>query len=97
MSDSNKNVFQLEAALTIREVESVKDKLLEHLQNETNLMIDAQFLEQIDGAGLQLIVSAITQVKEDGGEISWQSVSDELKDAVSTLGLVQIIEFPDAA
>ncbi len=81
-------VVTLPEVLTIAEVAECYERLLERLQQGGEIVIDGSPVEQIDGAGLQLLAAFVREGAESVGRVSWTGCSEALREGARTLGLV---------
>ena len=86
----------LTAHCTLREAVAMKAQLLERLDTEGDVEIDAGVVEKIDTAGLQLLVAFSRQLNENNRALAWKSVTGELQGAAAQLGLVATLGLPAA-
>ena len=66
---------------------AVQQKMLELLKTESALILDGAEVEQIDGAGIQLLAVFMKEAGERNIAIRWSGVSDRLRLAADQLGL----------
>ena len=88
-------VINLGSDLTIADVESKKIELANILADALPVVLSADELEQVDGAGLQLLAVLFKNAAKNKLEISWQKVSSALMDAVKLVGLVEQLNMQD--
>jgi ABC-type transporter Mla MlaB component len=89
-------VTRLAGALSIRSVGQTIGELRGALGSGT-LRLDAGAVEQVDTAGLQLLVSALATASARGMAFEWVGVSATLRDAAAFLGLTDALRLPAAA
>jgi ABC-type transporter Mla MlaB component len=53
--------------------------------------IDGAEVTQVDGAGLQLLLSLVQTIEARGASVRWTGVSDTLLEGARTLGLVEAL------
>jgi len=92
--------FDLGLSLTIEDVERQKKALMALIVEGVGVHLDGENVEQVDGAGLQLLAAFFREVDERELEISWAEVSKPLYEAVQLVGLkdalnMQAIEIQD--
>jgi anti-anti-sigma regulatory factor len=80
-------VIVLDDALTIADVGRWHASLLAAAQPGVTLVIDASRVEQVDGAGVQLLAAAFRDGARRGYDVLLQDPSPALRDAASRLGL----------
>ena len=88
-------VIDLGSDLTIADVESKKIELSHIVSDALPVKLNAEELEQIDGAGLQLLAVLFKDAAKNNLEISWENVSSTLRDAVKLIGLVEVLNIQD--
>jgi anti-anti-sigma regulatory factor len=79
--------IKLPAELTIVQVDTFKQTLLQIIDNNDTLVIDDNDLERIDTIGLQLLLSAITYIASQRKVLRWNSRSSTIKESIKKLGL----------
>lgn len=84
---SQDNVIVLPVSLTIRELEHLHDKWLPYVDQEGDVLIDANQTQEVDGAGLQLLLSLVRDLVGRGRKVSWTGVSSSVLDAITMLGM----------
>ncbi len=84
--------IELGDALVISEVETVRAMLLEALQGGEDLFLDGSEIEQIDGAGLQLLAACILEAERMHVAFKWHSASPTLCSAAEQLGLTKVLQ-----
>ncbi len=84
--------IELGDALVISEVETVRAMLLEALQDGEDLFLDGSEIEQIDGAGLQLLAACILEAERMHVAFKWHSASPTLCSAAEQLGLTKVLQ-----
>ncbi|MCP4992640.1 MAG: STAS domain-containing protein [Gammaproteobacteria bacterium] len=83
----SENILNLGSTLTIRDVAEWRDKMMQALDVPGGIKINAGDLEQIDGAGLQLLVSLVKEAEAHSCDLVWLSVSDNMRQSIAILGL----------
>ena len=92
---SSQPVIDLGSNFTIADVESKKIELAHILGDALAVKLNAADLEQIDGAGLQLLAVLFKDAAKNNLEISWEKVSSTFMDAVKLVGLVELLKMQD--
>jgi len=92
---AEQHVIHLGSDLTIADVESKKIELSHILLDALPVKLNAEELEQIDGAGLQLLAALFKNAATTNLDISWDKVSSNLMDAVKLVGLVELLKMQD--
>ena len=77
----------LEADLTVFAVAALKERLLAALADSPQLVIDANAVSEVDGAGLQLLLSACKEAQQRGGHMVLQGLSPQMQEALSLIDL----------
>ncbi len=88
-SDEEKLV--LDEDISIIRVAQLKENWLPFIDSTKNITIDASQVEDIDTAGLQLLLSFVKTVKASGREIYWDSPSETLSVAVKETALKEVM------
>ncbi len=86
-STSEDCVILLPVSLTIQEVEHLHAKWLPQITEKGDVVIDAGQTQQVDGAGLQLLLSLVRDLVGRGRQVSWTGVSSKVFDVVTILGM----------
>ena len=82
----------LEGALTLREMAEVYQQLSDQLDlGVTQFVIDISDLQQVDGAGLQLMAAFAKEISTRGGTLEWKSVTASVQDSAMQIGLAEVI------
>ncbi|MGB0663814.1 MAG: STAS domain-containing protein [Pontibacterium sp.] len=89
---SEHSQIALPIALTIVEVESIRQNFLSELP--TSFVLDASAVDHVDSAGLQLLASACLTVAQSGGKVEWTGVTASLAESVEQCGLKQVMGLP---
>ena len=79
--------LSLGPALTIVEVAAVRGQLQAALTGEGELRLSAGELEQLDGAGLQLLAAFCKEAAKQERAVKWTAASPVLMSAAELLGL----------
>lgn len=95
VQNADRPVIELGSDLTIADVEAKKIELAHVLADALPVKLNAEELEQIDGAGLQLLAALFKNAAKNNLEISWLKVSATLMDAVKLVGLVELLNMQD--
>ena len=81
--------------LTISDAESKKIEFDHIIDDGLVVKLNAADVEQVDGAGIQLLAALFKQAKQNDLELTWGSVSKELMDAVELMGLKEYLNMQD--
>ena len=74
---------------------ALKEQLQQVLQHG-DIVLDAQALERIDTAALQLLVLFRRELEQHGGALAWRGANEVLREAAALLGLEQSLNLPAA-
>jgi len=85
------NSIDLGGSLVINEVEAYRNVLLGALQGDGDLIIDGTEIEQIDGAGLQLLAAFALEAEKMQIMFKWCGASSVLCEASAQLGLAEVL------
>jgi anti-anti-sigma regulatory factor len=78
--------------LTIADAESRKIELSHIITDCLPIRLNAEDVEQVDGAGLQLLAVFFKDAQKHGIDVSWGKVSPVLLQAVNMLGLSEVLK-----
>jgi phospholipid transport system transporter-binding protein len=87
----------LGAACTIHEAQALRAHLLEQATRSGPYEIDGGGVEQIDTAGLQLVLAFALDCLERNVHYTWKARSPVLEEAIQVLGVAALLESPGAA
>jgi anti-anti-sigma regulatory factor len=87
----------LGAACTIHEAQALRAHLLDKAAHPGPYEIDGGGVEQIDTAGLQLVVAFALDCLERNVHYTWKARSPVLEEAIRTLGVAPLLESPGTA
>ncbi len=85
-------VLQLPEALTIAEVAGYQEQLLLKLQSEHEIVIDGSAVENVDGAGIQLLVAFVKDGVGAQRPLRWQGCSERLRNAATQMGVAHALQ-----
>lgn len=77
----------LDGDLTVFAAAEVKERLLNALELNPNLTIDASAVNEVDGAGIQLLIAAKLEAQQRGGSITLQDTSAQLQEAIDLIDM----------
>jgi anti-anti-sigma regulatory factor len=84
----------LGTSLTIRDVAELHGQLLAALDNGSGTLdLLAEELEQIDGAGLQLLVAVRQEARQRGTDLRWIGVTDVMRQAAAGMGMERMFDW----
>ena len=84
-TDTAKAEVNLGSALTVADAEAQKIELTGMINDGIPVSLNAEDMEQIDGAGLQLLAAFFKEAQQKDLDVSWGSISPVLLDAVKLL------------
>ncbi|SFR49686.1 lipid asymmetry maintenance protein MlaB [Thiomicrospira sp. ALE5] len=87
------NQLSLPESLTIQNVQAEYTRLGEALLGlEGGITLQADQVQNVDTAGLQLLVAFVTRVQREGQALTWQDPSDSLIKNAENLGLTEFLQ-----
>jgi len=90
-NSGNEEKLVLDEDISIIRVAQLKENWLPFIDSTKNITIDASQVEDVDTAGLQLLLSFVKTVKATGREIYWDSPSETLSVAVKETALKEVM------
>lgn len=87
MATSNSEKIVLEEDVSIVQVAILKEAWLPVLDSGKDITIDASAVEDIDTAGLQLLLSLVKTAKDSGRSVTWDGPSEAVINAVKETSL----------
>jgi anti-anti-sigma factor len=81
----------LPAHIDIANVGELKQLLTNALAAETPLVLDASAVEQVDAAGMQLLLAFCRNAQTHGRSTGWKTISPRLHDAARLLGMADAL------
>ena len=84
----------LGGSCTIHEAQALRAHLLERASQPGPYEIDGGGVEQIDTAGLQLVVAFALDCLERSLQYTWKSRSPALEEAIRVLNVGALLEYP---
>ncbi len=75
--------------LDITVVFQYHEKLNQLLNEQKIIHLNAEKIERIDGAGLQLLIAFIVSAEKLNLQVSWSGVSQSFKDGANILGVTE--------
>ncbi|MCK8823894.1 STAS domain-containing protein [Fuchsiella alkaliacetigena] len=86
-------MFELPESLNVHNVKETQEALLSYLQNleEEQLLLDATLLQDIDAAGVQLLLSTYKTCQEERIEFNLANEQDIIKKLLKSAGVSDII------
>lgn len=83
--------INLNSSLTIREIAELMEELNSISTDKNELVFEAEQVERIDAAALQLLLGFYLFAIKEGRKITWNKPSETFCNAVNLLGLKDII------
>lgn len=77
----------LDGDLTVFAAAEVKERLLNALELNPNLTLDASAVSEVDGAGIQLLIAAKLEAQQRGGSMTLQDTSAQLQEAIDLIDM----------
>lgn len=84
----------LGASCTIHEAQTLRAQLLAHAEVAGPYEINGSAVQQIDTAGVQLVVAFALDCLERGAQYAWKGRSAALEEAIRVLGVAALLECP---
>lgn len=81
----------LQGGLAIGQTRETYERLNEALNHGQAITLDADRLDQVDGAGAQLLLAFCRAAHERGLDLAWRGVSPALNDVAQLLGLSDLL------
>lgn len=92
IQESQQTLLDLPADLTVPEVSRVKKEWQMLIAESDHIVIDASNVEQIDTAGMQLLLAYIKECQPSGGQVTFEPPPSEIFLAVAnTLGVSKVL------
>ena len=95
-SMADQSVVDLGTSLTIMDAGEMHQRLVGLCDAGGKVELIAGTVDQVDGAGVQLLAAFVKEATQLQVEIEWKSISDALVEAVDTLGLRDAMLFAAA-
>jgi len=93
---TNATVISCGESIDITTVMTWRDKLLEILSVAPDVVFEAESVEKIDTAGLQVLVAFMKDARVKGLSVTWSNPSDVLCRAAMLTGFADVLELPTA-
>jgi ABC-type transporter Mla MlaB component len=84
----------LPVSCTIHEVHTLRTHLLEQLELPGPCEIDGSAVQQVDTAGVQLVLAFALDCLERSLQYAWKGRSAPLEEAIRVLGVGALLEYP---
>lgn len=91
---ADRTEIHFEGGLDVSHAVAAREKLNEALIRSLPLELDAERLERLDGAVLQLLVAFQRAAQARGLRPRWRSASPVLRSAAEALGVTEALELP---
>ena len=92
------SIITLPKTLTIQSVSADHKDLSERIIDiEAPVQLDAGTIEEIDTAGMQLLLALISELNTQSLKVEWQSPSEVLIQTAAILGMSEALALPKAA
>lgn len=82
----------LSESIEISMIGELHQSLARALADERAVVIDADKVEHIDTAGIQVLLGFVREIRSSGGSLKWQGVSKALRNAAELTGLGQELQ-----
>ena len=90
-------LLKLDSSLTIAEVAGLQGSMRSLLESAMTLTLNGSSVEQVDGAGIQLLAAFINEAANRRIEIHWTGVSLPLRSAAVQLSLDAFLGLEECA
>ena len=88
--------IRLSANITIASVGGLHQQLLDRLQQDSPIILNASGVERADAAALQLFCSLFRTAELKGAACRWEAVSAPLQEAAQLLGVDNLLNLKKA-
>jgi anti-anti-sigma regulatory factor len=95
--ESASYIIKFDSAITIRDISELMEELSNIDSAKTKIVFDCSQVEKTDAAALQLITGFYLFSRDDGKNIVWEKPSNAFYEAVTLLGLNDILNLPSVA
>jgi len=85
----------LSGPITVESVRPIKRCLLDQLDSADTYIIRTTEVTQMDAGGAQLLHSFVTEIAQRGAAVHWTPVSDGLRAAARSLGMIASLGLDD--
>ncbi|WP_177420302.1 STAS domain-containing protein [endosymbiont of Lamellibrachia barhami] len=89
--DAKENVVTLGESLTIQDVAGMLETLRRLLELGGTVTLNAGELDQVDGAGIQLLCTFVKEAVNQHIEVKWVATAEKLQSAAELLGLAEVL------
>lgn len=94
-ADAIHSALVLSGPITVETVESLRLRLLQHLEIPGTCMIEASEVTELDAEGAQLLGAFVKAVARRAEVVCWMSVSARLLVSARALGMESWLELPE--
>ena len=84
-------VYVLPAELTIAQVETCKESIMDLVKQHDAIGLDDSKLVRIDTLGIQLLLGLVIHISSLNKQLDWQSDSVIIKQSIKQLGITEPI------
>lgn len=84
-------VIKLEGSLDISKVDSLFEQFQNCLTKGADLTVEAEDVNRVDTASLQLLLAFHSEFKKSGYQWAWGSYSEDLSTAANLLGVYDLL------
>lgn len=89
-AEDEMDLIDFGSTLQLQDVEGIREQLLEKAGGGA-LLLDAEQLDRVDTAGLQLLCALATSEREHGRALRWRGVSKTLRQGAQDLDLADLL------
>jgi len=89
-------VLELDSCLTIAEVGPLAEQLAGVFDSGGSLVLNGSEIEQIDGAGIQLLAVLMKEAAAQQAQVAWSGTTVVLREAAAQLGLAELLHLQQA-
>jgi len=96
MEQMDGRVLELDSCLTIAEVGPLAEQLAGVFDSGDSLVLNGGEIEQIDGAGIQLLAGLMKEAAAQQAQVAWSGTTVVLREAAAQLGLAELLHLHQA-
>ena len=86
-------ILSIVDSLTIQEVNEISQTLHTLFDNPMDIIIEAEHVQRIDGAGLQLLCAIFKEGERQNVNVNWQGDVSVIQDAAKKIGVYDYLKF----
>ena len=91
-TEGSKTIIDLVGDLDFHTARQLREKLIElNSEGVTDVILDLAELDFIDSSGLSVLVAALKRLRNQGGDLVLQSVSDQTRRVLEVSGLSRVL------